>query len=163
MPTEKIRRNIKQAIRNASNFLSMMHSLAAINRQQRLPATAASELFFSTPFPGYALMLSVDVLTSAGTFSTLPNLIENLSTTTTCIDEMAGFWASAKTQQKTVANRVKQLTEIAVQEGQGVRNGSYENFWRINDSLEMAFGNDDALYEAEDQLLFGVVGQLTGQ
>jgi hypothetical protein len=81
----------------------------------------------------------------------------------TCIDELAAFWASAKAQQKTVSNRVKQLTEIAVQEGRGVRNGSYGNFWRINDSLEMAFGNDDALYKAEDQSLFGVVGQLTGQ
>jgi hypothetical protein len=163
MPAEKIRRNIEQAFRNASNFLSMMHSLAAVNRQQRLPATAGSEFLFSTPFPGYALMLSVDVLTSAGTFTTLPNLIETISTTMTCIDELAAFWASAKAQQKTVSNRVKQLTEIAVQEGRGVRNGSYGNFWRINDSLEMAFGNDDALYKAEDQSLFGVVGQLTGQ
>jgi hypothetical protein len=163
MPAEKTRRNIEQAFRNASDFLSMMHSLAAVNRQQRLPATTASEFVFSTPFPGYALMLSVDVLTSAGTFTTLPNLVETISTTMTCIDELAGFWASAKAQQKTVSNRVKQLTEIAVQEGQGVRNGSYGNFWRINDSLETAFGNDDALYKAEDQLLFGVVGQLTGQ
>jgi hypothetical protein len=163
MPVEKVRRNIEQMFRNASNFLSMMHSLAAVNRQQRHPATAAPEFLFSTPFPGYALMLSVDVLTCAGTVTTLPNLIETISTTTTCIDELAGFWASAKTQQKTISNRVKQLTEIAVQEGQGVRNGSYGNFWRINDSLETAFGNDDALYKAEDQLLFGVVGQLTGQ
>jgi hypothetical protein len=163
MPAEKIRQNIEQAFRNASNFLSMMHSLAAVNRQQRLPATAASEFLFSTPFPSYALMLSVDVLTSAGTFTTLPNLIETISTTMTCIDELAGFWTSAKTQQKAVANRVKQLTEIAVQEGQGSRNGSYGNFWRINNSLETAFGTNDALYKAEDQLLFGVVGQLTGQ
>jgi hypothetical protein len=108
-------------------------------------------------------MLSVDVLTSAGTFTTLPNLIETISTTMTCIDELAGFWASAKTQQKAVANRVKQLTEIAVQEGQGSRNGSSGNFWRINDSLETAFGTNDALYKAADQLLFSVVSQLTGQ
>ncbi|KAF1941052.1 hypothetical protein EJ02DRAFT_211177 [Clathrospora elynae] len=162
MSAEKIRRNIEQAFRHASNFLSMMHSLAAVNRQQRLPANTTSEFLFSTPFPGYALMLSIDVLSSSGTFSRLPNLVETISTTMNCFDELAGFWASAKAQQTTVSNRLKQLSEIAVQEGQGVRNGSYGNFWRINDSLETAFGNDDALYKVEDQLLFGVIGQLTG-
>jgi hypothetical protein len=74
---------------------------------------------------------------------------------------LAAFWASAKAQQKTISNRVKQLTELAVQEGQGVKNGSYGKFWRIADAMEPAFGSDDALYRTEDQLLFDVVGQLT--
>ncbi|KAE8828090.1 hypothetical protein PTNB73_06547 [Pyrenophora teres f. teres] len=163
LPTDKIRRNVEQSLRMASNFMSIMLSLATVNRQQRLPATVASEFMFSTPFPGYALMLSIDVLTSAGTISTLPSLIETLGTTLTCIDELASFWASAKAQQKAVSNRIRQLTDIAAQDRQGTRNGSYGNFWRISNSLETAFGNDDALYKAEDQLLFGVVGQLTGQ
>ncbi|CAO2647255.1 Nn.00g081770.m01.CDS01 [Neocucurbitaria sp. VM-36] len=162
MPTERVHRNIEQAFRNSSNFLSMMHSLAAVNRQQRLPPNAASEFLFSTPFPGYALMLSIDVLTSAGTYSTLPNLIDTIGTTISCIDELAGFWASAKAQQKAISNRLKQLTDIAVQENRGVRNGSYGRYWKIHDSLEMVFGNDDAVYKAEDQLLFDVVGQFTG-
>ncbi|KAG9376406.1 Transcription factor C6 protein [Pyrenophora tritici-repentis] len=163
LPTDKIRRNLEQSLRMASSFMSIMLSLATVNRQQRLPATVASEFMFSTPFPGYALMLSIDVLTSAGTVSTLPSLIETLSTTLTCIDELASFWASAKSQQKAVSNRIRQLTDIAAQDRQGTRNGTYGNFWRISNSLETAFGNDDALYKAEDQLLFGVVGQLTGQ
>jgi hypothetical protein len=160
LPVEKTRRNLERALRMASNFLSMMLSLAPVSRQ-RLPPAVASEFLFSTPFPGYALMLSVDVLTSAGLVSSLPTLIETLNTTMTCIDELAVFWASAKTQQKTISNRIKQLMEIAAQQGQGTSNGNYGNFWRIGNSLEMAFGNDDALYKTEDQMLFGVVGQLT--
>ncbi|KAI4939450.1 uncharacterized protein J4E92_000735 [Alternaria infectoria] len=162
LPMEKQRRNLERALRMASNFLSMMLSLAPASRQ-RLSPTVASDLSFSTPFPGYALMLSVDVLTSAGLLSSLPTLIETLNTTLTCIDELAGVWASAKAQQKTVSNRIKQLMDIAAQQGQGISNGSYGNFWRIGNSLETAFGNDDALYKTEDQLLFGVVGQLTSQ
>jgi hypothetical protein len=161
MPTAKVQRNLEQALRTASNYLLIMHALAAVNREQRLPAAAASQFLFSTPFPGYALMLTIDVLTSAGTLSTLPNLIETASTTLTCIDELAAFWASAKAQQKIISNRVKQLTELAVQEGQGVKNGSHGNFWRIADAMEPAFGSEDALYRTEDQLLFDVVGQLT--
>ncbi|KAH8731897.1 fungal-specific transcription factor domain-containing protein [Phaeosphaeriaceae sp. PMI808] len=162
MSADKIRRNVEHSFRHASNFLSMAHSLASANRQQRLPSSTTDEFLFSTPFPGYALMLSIDVLTSAGTYPTLPNLIETVSTAMFCIDELAAFWASARSQQKAVSNRLKQLTEIAVHEGQGVRNGSHGQFWRVGDSLEMAFGNDDAVYRAEDQMLFDVVAQLTG-
>ena len=159
---EKIARNIDHSFRNASNFLTIMHSLAAVNRQRRLPPNAAAEFLFSIPFPGYALLLSIDVLTAAGTVSTLPDLINTLGTALTCIEELSNFWASARVQLKSVSNRVKQLTEIALQEEQGVRNGNYGQFWRIPDSLETAFGSEDAVYKANDQLLFDVVGALSG-
>jgi hypothetical protein len=163
LPIEKVGRNIDHSFRNASNFLSMMHSLAAANRQRRLPSNAASSFLFSTPFPGYALMLSIDVLSSAGTLPTLPALIETLGTTVSCVEELATFWASARVQQKAISARVKQLTEVALQEQQGVRNGSYGQFWRINEPLETAFGTDDVAYKASDQVLFEVVGSLTGR
>ena len=160
LPADKICRNLKQTFCMASNFVSIMHSVAKVNRQRRLPVAAASDFTLSTPFPGYALMLSVDVLTASGLFSTLPNLIEMLSTSVSCIDELASFWASAKTQQKTVSYRIKQLTEIAAREGHSVRNGKEGNFWRISHSLQTSFGDDDVLYRTDDQLLFSIVGQL---
>jgi len=163
LPVDKLARNIDHAFRNASHFLNMMHSLAAINRQRRLPPNTATEFLFSTPFPGYALMLSVDVISAVGTMSTLPSLIETLGTTVSCIEELASFWASARAQHKAVMNRVKQLTEVAIQEEQGVRNGSYGPFWKMADSLETAFGNDDLVYKASEQVLFDVVGGLTGR
>lgn len=163
LSVDKIVRNIDHSFRNASHFLSMMHSLAAVNRQRRLPPNTAADFLFSTPFPGYALMLSIDVLSACGTVSTLPSLIETLSTTVSCIEELANFWASARAQQKAVVNRLKQLTDIAMQEEQGVRNGSYGQFWKIPDSLETAFGNEDAIYKANEQVLFDVVGGLTGR
>jgi hypothetical protein len=163
MPTEKIRRNAENSFRHASNLVSMMHALAPVNRQQRHPPSSTSEFLFSTPFPGYALMLSIDVLTSAGTFLSLPNLIEMVGSILPCIDEIASFWTSARPQQKAITNRLKQLNDIAVQDGQGVRNGSFGQFWKINDSLETAFGRDDAVYGMEDPLLFDVVAQLTSR
>lgn len=162
LPLDNVGRNIDRSFRNASNFLSMMHSLAAVNRGRRLQSNAASDFLFSTPFPGYALMLSVDVLSSAGTVHTLPTLVETLETTVFCLEELANFWASARVQQKAVSARVKQLTELARQEEHGVRNGSYGQFWRLNESMETAFANEDAVYKTNDQLLFEVVGKLTG-
>ncbi|KZM26742.1 DNA binding [Ascochyta rabiei] len=158
MCAEKISRNIEHAFHNASNFLSMMHSLALINRQRR---NDTSEYFFSTPFPGYALMLSIDVLSSAGTFATLPNLIDTVAATMFCIDELATFWASARTQQKAVSNRLKQLTDIDVEQKQD--DDYHGRFWKIGDSLDVAFGKDDAMYHASNMQLFQVVDQLTGR
>jgi hypothetical protein len=163
MPVDKIRRNIESAFRHASSFLSMMHSMASASRLLRLSPTTSSQFLFSTPFPGYALMLSIDVLTSGGTFSTLPGLVETINSATTCIDELANFWASARAQHRAISNRLKHLTEVAVQERQGSKNGSSGEFWRISDSLEMAFGNEDAICKADDQLLFEVIAQLTSR
>ncbi|KAF2626583.1 hypothetical protein BU25DRAFT_394577 [Macroventuria anomochaeta] len=160
MPVDKISRNIEHAFKNASNFLSMMHSLALINRQRR---NGTSECFFSTPFPGYALMLSIDVLSSAGTSTTLSNLIDTVGTTMSCIDELATFWASARAQQKAVSNRLRQLTDIAMEHKQDAHHGRAGRFWKIGESLDVAFGKDDAMYKANEQELFNVVGQLTGR
>ena len=159
---DKIGRNIEQAFYHATNFVRMMHSLAPEGRRQRLPPTAATEFLFSTPFPGYTLMLSIDVVTAAGTVTALPSLVETLGTASSCLEELAGFWASARTQHKVVANRLKHLTKTVMQEEQGVRNGALGQFWRLPESLEAAFGNDDAVYKADQQLVFEVLDQLTG-
>ena len=158
LAVDKIARNIDTTLRSASQFLALMHSLAAPVRQHRLPPTAGAEFLFSTPFPGYALMLSIDVLSAAGTVSSLPTLIDTLSTTVSCVEELGHFWASARAQQKAISNRIKQLADIALQEEQGIRNGSFGQFWRINESLETAFGEEDAVYKAGDELLFRIVG-----
>ncbi|KAF2280016.1 uncharacterized protein EI97DRAFT_368784 [Westerdykella ornata] len=156
---ESVGRNIERSFRTASNFLSMIHSLTSASPPGRLPGKA----FYSTPFPGYALMLSVDVITSAGTVPTLPALIESIGTTIPYMEELATIWASARFQQKAISQRLNKLVEVARQEEQGVRNGSFGDFWRVPDSLDTGFGAEDAVYGANDQMLFEVIGKLTGR
>lgn len=163
LSTDRLQRNVKEAICNASSVLSMMHSLAATSRQRRLTIGTSSEFPYSTPFPGYALLQSIDVLTSAGAFSTLPDLLTSMTVTMSCVDELVDFWASAQPQQKMMVNRLKQLTEAAGQEQRGVRNGSHGSHWKLPESMDSAFGNDDVLYKVNDQLLFDVIGQLASQ
>lgn len=157
MPVGKLGRNLEHAFRNASTFLSIMRDLALISQQRR---NDTSEYFFSTPFPGYALMLSIDVLSSAGRLTTLPHLIDIIGSTASCIDELATFWASARSQQKAVANRLRELTDIAMEHRQGSDQGYAGRYWRIGESLDMAFDSHDAVYKANEQELFKVVGQL---
>lgn len=160
MPVDKISRNIENAFKNASSFLSMMHSLALINRQRY---NDTSEYSFSTPFPGYALMLSIDVLSSAGTSTTLPDLIDTVGTTMSCIEELATFWASARAQQKAVSNRLRQLTDIAMEHKHEVNHGHAGRYWKIGESLDVAFGKDDAMYKADERELFNIVAQSAGR
>lgn len=155
-----VRRNIEKSFRAASDFLSMMKALAATNRQQRLPIRTATDFQFSTPFPGDVLVLAIDVLTSAGTFSTLPGLIETVTTILSCTDELSSVWKSAETQHKIIETRLKQLRDIATQE-ERPGNSVHKKFWKIDDGLETAFGSDDVVYGAEDQLRLDVVSKLT--
>lgn len=145
------------------SYVSIMHSLAAENRQRRLPPHTAADFLFSTPFPGYALMLSIDVITAAGSTTNLPSLIEMLGPANSCLEELATYWASARTQQKVVGNRIKRLAEIALQDDKSVSNGTLGKLWRITDSMETAFGSDDAVYQANDQLLSEVVQGFNGR
>lgn len=159
MSADKTSRNIEQAFHNASKFLSMMHNLSLISRQLR---DGTSTHLFSTPFPGYALMLSIDVLSSAGILTTLPALIDTVGATMSCIEELATSWASARAQHKAVSNRLKQLTGIVMEHKQDASHGHAGQFWKIDESLDVAFGKDDAMYKANEQELFNVVGQLIG-
>jgi hypothetical protein len=157
---EKVRRNIGRSFHAASSFMAIIHSLTAINCQGRLASHPASRFLFSTPFPGYALMLSVDVITSAGTVPALPACIETIGSTLSFIETMGGFWASAGAQQRAISERLQQLGEIKRLEEQGIHNGSYGQFWRVPESLESAFGENDAVYKSSDQLVFETVGEL---
>ncbi|KAF2742180.1 hypothetical protein M011DRAFT_292853 [Sporormia fimetaria CBS 119925] len=163
LSADKVARNIDASFRSASSFLATIHQLTSANHQGRIASSSASQVLFSSPFPGYALMLAVDVITATGTVPTLPNLIETIGTTVSYMDDLAVFWASARKQQKAIGDRLKLLVEVARQEEQGVRNGSFGQFWRLPESLDSSFGEEDVMYKANDQVLFEVVGRLTGQ
>ena len=107
-------------------------------------------------------MLSVDVLSAGGTIQSLPGLIETLGAASSCLEELANFWASARTQHRVVVNRVKRLMDVAMHEEQGTRNGAPGPFWRLPEGLDTTFGNDDAVYKADEQLMFEVLHSLVG-
>ena len=157
---ERIGRNITESFRNALDFLFMIQSLTAASRQGRVVSNLATTSALATPFTGYALTLAVDVVTSAGTVPQLRNLIQSVVTISSCIEELGELWAPARAQHKAVSSRLRHLDEMANQGEQGVRSGSFGHYWRVPESLDSAFGNNDAVYRCSDHLLFEVVGSL---
>ncbi|OCL09486.1 hypothetical protein AOQ84DRAFT_431293 [Glonium stellatum] len=148
-----IRRNIIQATHDATQFLSVMQALSHSSRLQRLPST---HFIFSTPFPGYALMIACDILTSGGLVSELPSLMQSIGGSISCIDELAEFWASARAQQKAIEMRLKQLAEIALSSKDS--NNRKGAFWRVGSPLETAFRKqDDVIYGVTDEVFFDAI------
>ena len=159
LSSSAIRRNIIQATQEATQLLSVMQALSHSSRSRRLPSIP---FIFSTPFPGYALMIACDILTSGGLISELPGLIQSIGGSLSCIDELAGFWASARAQQKAIETRLKQLAEIALSpKDNDNRKGT---FWRVGCSLETAFGKqDDLVYGVTDEVFFDAIGGAEGK
>jgi hypothetical protein len=165
--------NITRAIDHAHSILEMMRDISKKNRKARFGGEEAvgSDFVFSTPFPGYAFINAVDVLSACGVLSSVPQLVENIATGLRCVEELAEFWASAKAQLKACRQRLKQLGDIAMSQLEGAtesgqsphytikfvqiagdsdgngRAGLWQKIWRMNTALETGFDKaDDLLY-----------------
>jgi hypothetical protein len=113
MQREHIERNLTQARHHAHEILRIMPSLAKANRERRMPESAFT---VSTPFMGYAIFTSVDVLTAAGSLAEFPSLLELLSSGTEVVEELAQYWSSAMHQWRRIGERFESLLN-AVREG----------------------------------------------
>jgi len=107
-------------------------------------------------------MIACDILTSGGLISELPGLIQSIGVSISCIDELAGFWASARAQQKAIETRLKQLAGIAFSpEDSKYRKGA---FWRVECPLETAFRKqDDLVYGVTDEAFFDAIREVEGK
>ncbi|KAF2087568.1 hypothetical protein K490DRAFT_12804, partial [Saccharata proteae CBS 121410] len=124
-------RNIDRARHHATCLLTIMSALA----------TRTSRFSFSTPFPGYAVMIATDILSSGGAVAALPSLLATVSAGLACIDQIAKFWASARAQQKAVRKRLQALMQMAVGQGREVRRvGEGGRLWRGEKALDNVFG-----------------------
>lgn len=150
-----LRRNLAQCTRNAASILTIMQALSPASRSQRLPSNVS--FTFSTPFPGYAFMMAVDVLGAGGAKTDLGPRIHAISAGLACVDELSAFWASARAQHKAISTRLKQLAELALTEDQAHQ---IRQVWRLGASLETAgTKRDDVVYGVPDAVFFEVIGQ----
>jgi Fungal specific transcription factor domain len=106
MKPDHIDRNINNARHHAHQLLDMMPALAKANREKRMPESA---FIFSTPFTGYGILIAVDILTSVGLLAELPALLEQLSSGSEVMEEVAQYWSSAQKQWKMVGERFQNL------------------------------------------------------
>lgn len=159
LPPHLLARNGHRANVTARNLLSNILAPATKDaRSQRLGANHAFS--FATPFPGYAVLIASDILSAGGLFSDLAATIEAIGNGLACVDEIASFWHSARTQQKAIESRLRTLATIAMGNGKGTRPQRFDGqeVWRLEKPLESNFAlRDDVIYGADDDAFFSAL------
>ncbi|CAG8978907.1 hypothetical protein HYALB_00005244 [Hymenoscyphus albidus] len=108
----------------------------------------------STPFVGYAIVAAIDILTTRLTLSEVPGRLANFSGAQSVLAELAMGWQSAKNQQASVLERVRDLAELTTQgTATSFRFGAFrkvegrESIFEMRDGMEKMFGKDfDCIY-----------------
>ncbi|KAL1387132.1 hypothetical protein HDK64DRAFT_130751 [Phyllosticta capitalensis] len=157
LPSHIVSRNIQRANAAARHLLvSIMGPLTKHVRDARLGAN--NQFAFSTPFPGYAVMLATDIISAGGPACELPNTIKAIDKGLSIVEEIAQFWNSAKAQQKGVQTRVRLLVDTATGEGGRLKKLNNCECWRIEKPLDNMFAvKDDAIYGANDEAFFAAI------
>jgi hypothetical protein len=157
MEQEHIDRNLAQARHHACEILRMMPSLAKANRERRMPKSAFT---ISTPFIGYGIFTSVDILTAAGPLPEFPALLELLSSGSEVVEELAQYWSSARRQWRMIGERFDNLLS-AVHEGAKAakREKIEKTAFYATKSMEVTFGLEhDLIYDVPLVQRMGVIG-----
>ncbi|MCJ1401829.1 hypothetical protein MMC11_005046 [Xylographa trunciseda] len=144
LPSDMIRRNIQQATYNAEKLLLMMQTLlkaSSVPIISPLPSQDSAEPFyFSTPFPGYAILNAIDILSSAGSLNSV-ELKDNLGkwqSGLAIVEQLACFWDSARRQRRQITHRIEAIVTSVV-----AHDGEEKCAWVMIDPLEAPFGSTD--------------------
>lgn len=117
------RRNLHAAVRHASELLETMAVLDAASRRPPVPSvrtpfsqpTAGAAKYprtFTTPFPGYAILNAVDILSASGSLDAarIGRTLLALQAGLAIVDQMAPFWATARSQRRAIRRRIDAMT-----------------------------------------------------
>jgi hypothetical protein len=149
--------HVAAAQHHAEALLAITDALAS--RRSSLPSSPTGynirPASFSSPFVAYAIVSAIDILTARLPVSTVPTLLTSIRGAQTVLAELAPVWQSAKTQQALVIDRVRDVTELAADQGAGnslrfgtfVKHDGGEFVFEMRDSIEKTFARDfDCIY-----------------
>ncbi|MCJ1285421.1 hypothetical protein MMC26_004761 [Xylographa opegraphella] len=144
LPPDMLRRNIQQATQHAEKLLLLMQTLlkaSSVPIISPLPSQDPSEPFyFSTPFPGYAILNAIDILSSAGSLhaSGLKDSLGKWQSGLAVVEQLACFWDSARRQRRQITRRIEAIVTSAL-----AREGDGKRAWVMMAPLETPFGSVD--------------------
>ncbi|KAM3074811.1 hypothetical protein ACMFMG_008225 [Clarireedia jacksonii] len=156
--SSQINHHVSAAGQHANALLGLMDTLTASRSSNLLRSPKPTEKF-SSPFVGYAIVSAIDILSAHANTASIPSLLKSFCGAQEVLTEIALFWQSARTQQAAVAQRVRDLTEIAIAKEQPAKGGIGNKFlekiareagegkFKMRDSLEKIFSREiDCIY-----------------
>ena len=144
LPPDVIRRNTQQAIQHAEKLLLMMQTLLKVSNVPIIsphPSQDSVEPFyFSTPFPGYAILNAIDILSSAGSLKSteLKKSLGEWQSGLAIVEQLTCFWDSAKRQRRQITRRIEAIVaSVVANEREEMR------AWVVTAPLEIPFNSVD--------------------
>ena len=149
---DRIIHNIHEAACHAERLLSLMEELSRTVRHYRSTSTTitqhshrrgdeGNEFVFSTPFPGYAILIAIDILSAAGsTEASFPEVLRIMNNGLDIVRGLSTFWASAKDQKKSIMGRIEDLANAVL------NNGPESRAWVVSVPTEKTAGADQDVF-----------------
>lgn len=145
---DSIARNIRAAHEHGHHMLHLMSAVNAAREQIGIPAERRTNGFTLTaPFPGYATLSAVDIVSAGGTDSTLGSTLDEISGGLICLQELARYWNSARDQARLCEKRYYQIQNI-LKNPLRARGGAWlGRKWGLEKALESDLcPDDDCIY-----------------
>lgn len=145
------RRNLRIAMFHARLYLSMISTLS-----KAIHANGGEDVDFALaqPFPGYAVINAVDILSSGGRAAALADMTnKELEAAKAVVEQKSNFWTISRKQQQLIDDRQGLLSAY------GINSGHTTDRHRVPEAMERAFlpQGHDLVYETTDDLFFDVV------
>ena len=146
LPSDMLRRNIQQATQHAEKLLLLMQTLlkaSSVPIISPLPSqspTSAEPFYFSTPFPGYAILNAIDILSSAGSLNptALKDSLGKWQSGLAVVEQLACFWDSARRQRRQITRRIEAIVTTVV-----AHDAEAKRAWVLTAALETPFSSVD--------------------
>ena len=160
LPRDRITRNIREAVCHAEQLLFLMEELSRTVRHfhptqhSHRRSDESRGFVFSTPFPGYAILIAIDILGAAGsTEASFPEVLRIMNNGLDIVRGLSTFWASAKDQKKAIMARIEGLANAVLD------NEPESRAWVVSVPMEKTAGADqDVFYPGRTRL--GEQGQV---
>lgn len=139
------RRNIRTAHSYGHQMLQMMSDVHSARREIAAPGGGQPHTFsLSTPFPGYAILAAIDIVTAGASDSNIKTTLDELEGGLECLRELSKYWNSSLDQLNACQKRLYQIQNV-VRAPQNAKSGAWlERNWGMEEPLE---GNLDAAHD----------------
>lgn len=153
-------RNIVRAHDHADQILRIMCAIQSARRDIARPFDGQFDHFvFSTPFPGFATLSAIDIVTAGGHDSGLGPTMDGMAGGLECLRELSQFWAQARKQFQTGETRRLQLKNVITRPYKANHGCWLGRNWGFeSSSLDNEFDLEyDCIYGVDEKIYFAAL------
>lgn len=157
-------RNIRTAHLNARTLLSIICALRTVRCYTAYPEPDQPPRFsLSTPFPGYAILLAIDIVSAGAPDPIFSRSVEDITGGLACLHSLAPSWKSAMHQSRAAESRSLELNNFLTGRYKALPSFCPGHSWGNQCLREQEQElEDDCIYGVHDVVYFGALQEVDG-